>query len=337
MKQRQGSRAILPPRGMRPMVSRSMQEHDDREHASESLQETLERIRVDRLREHKPEPIDQTPRLANPVMLPDPPKRVMRKRAERGVYMTADDDALLAQAQIEADQWVSFIDSRAKARETAKAQLEGHVLTCDDCEIPESGSLAFAKLCGPGRVLANLARDTGETANRVPKSRKRSKGSGAEITEHERRGFKPVETHTDPPVRIVLTEWPSVNVDREPERANDYRRTDVYLGDDYSLPYAWYGDAWGVSRHYAAVDGMAFEHKATHGDNRGARTGNAVRIIPTGPVGTMRWLTTRRESMAKPRKGRPRGVMVPVTWQADTTALFASESAHVQNQRIELA
>lgn len=152
-------------------------------------------------------------------------------------------------------------------------------------------------------------------SHKVQASRKRKGHGGREITMAERMGYSPAKFRTDPPLRMT----------------DKLTQKSVYLGDEYSLPASWYGDLMGVGAHYNAVEALANTPK-TNEHYQGARSGQARRVQPTGPVGAMRWLTSTTVSLAKGGRKSKIRAMIPLT-PGEIDALFHDGiTAHVAVQ-----
>ncbi len=192
-------------------------------------------------------------------------------------------------------------------------------------------------------------------SHKVPGSRKRKGSGGREVSERERHSYAPAVARLDPPVRVVQTTYRGsrgmaiatcLSCGEQMRRlldsdracayckgklfAFDSRETDTFLGDDYSLPSGWYGDLTGVSAHWHAVE--ALEHATQdRGIHTGARSGQPKRLVPMGPDGTMRWLVSRLQSLA--RSGRKRkATFVPYDSARDAALWHDGTTGHVAEQ-----
>lgn len=165
-----------------------------------------------------------------------------------------------------------------------------------------------------GRLVQAGAAHQG--SHKVQASRKRKAGSGREVTLAERLAFAPNKFRADPPLRMV----------------DKLTQESVYLGDEYSLPATWYGDLMGVGAHYNAVEALANAPRIND-HYQGARSGQARKVTPTGPVGAMRWLTSTTISLAKGGRKSKIRAMIPLT-PGEIDALFHDGiTAHVAVQK----
>jgi hypothetical protein len=114
----------------------------------------------------------------------------------------------------------------------------------------------------------------------------------------------------------------------------DARETDTWIGEDYSLPASWYGDLTGVSAHYIAIENVKNEPDQT-AYQAPERSGRVLRVVPTGPDGTMRYLTTTYAVIPRKTAKKPIVKTIRPATDGDRTAYYTGESAHMALQRIE--
>lgn len=243
-------------------------------------------------------------------------KRLQTMRTDRGTFAPDDVESLMLSALADAERWQEYVTR-------------------------------------PGYA--------GECANKPANARKRKASGGREVSLEERNGFAPATFHADPPETMSRLDYRPGAVGgmataqclgcgemlrRKPDSdrpcpfckgkffAWQCRETDTWIGDDYSLPAHWYGDLTGVSAHYLAVERVKDEPTDVGGGQSG-RSSQPVRLIPTGPDGTMRWLTVQRVKVG-PKRGRKSKAVVAYFAPVSDATLFAdATSAYVQNQRID--
>jgi hypothetical protein len=187
-------------------------------------------------------------------------------------------------------------------------------------------------------------------SHKVAPSRKRKGSGGREVTMAERVRYAPAVERLDPPVSaftvgsvrgMAIAYCLACGEDMRRHLDSDRpcpfcrgthfawrREQDTWIGEDYSLPAGWYGDLTGVSAHWLAV--QALKHATQdRGVHTGQRSGQPRRVVPTGPSGTMRWLTSEVRSLAKTRSGRPRKDALRAYTEADAALFADGTTGHV--------